>query len=820
MMHLLWWSLLSAAVLAQENDQRDILDYVDPLIGTINGGHVFAGASLPFGMAKAVADVDGDNQGGFTSDDSPIKGFSHMHDSGTGGASSLGNFPIWPQICPNNDITKCKYSSYERQTLREDGSVKAHPGYFAIGLDTQIHAEVSVSNRSALYRFTFPESTAPPSNGTDPTFANSTEAAPHILVDLIDLPNSRDVGAVKVDPKSGRMTGWGVFSPSFGVGNYSSYFCADFSGANIKASGIWKQGFPENGTSLDADSRVDGGAWLQFEKPEENQQIMVRVGLSFISSDQACSNAEREIPDPKLSTLEELVKTAQDAWREKLEVVKVVPGGASDMLLRVFWSGIYRTMISPQDYTGENPLWESDEPYYDSYYCIWDSFRSIHPLLTLLDPYSQTLMIRTLLDVYRHEGKLPDCRMSFCKGYTQGGSNADVVLVDSYLKGIDAGIDWDLAYEAMLSDAEIEPPNWDVEGRGGLASWKELGYIPKNDLDGVGKGTKTRSISRTVEYAYNDFVIATFARDHQHDEAAYQKYLQRSGNWKNLFKPNQTSLLVDGEDTGFVGFLQPKLPDGSWDFQDPIFCSPLLDFTGCYLNPSGGETYEGPVWLYTFFAPGDMATLIQTLGGGETFVKRLEFFHDSGLCYIGDEQAFLKVFLYHYAGRPGLSSKRAHSYIPALFNDTVGGIPGNDDSGAMGSFAALTMMGIFPNAGQDVYFITPPFFESISITNGATGKTATIQNVNYDPEFKNIYIQEAKLNGQAYTKNWLTHDFFLEGGTLELTLGPEESEWGANVEDVPPSLGPFGANGTSEVERRWYSSEKAPEPARMEIGVM
>jgi len=281
-----------------------------------------------------------------------------------------------------------------------------------------------------------------------------------------------------------------------------------------------------------------------------------------------------------------------------------------------------------------------------------------------------------------------------------------------------------------------------------------------------------------------------------------------------MFKADQNST-INGTDTGFVGFLQPRYMNGTWGLQDPIFCSQLLDFTGCYLNPSGGETYEGPVWLYTFFAPGDMKTLIKTLGGADTFVKRLDFFHDSGLAYIGDEQAFLNVFLYHYAGRPAKSAERAHYYMPSQFNNTVNGIPGNDDSGAMGSFVALTMMGIFPNAGQDVYFITPPFFESVSIKNGQTGETATIKNINFDPAGKNIYIQSATLNGKAYTKNWLQHSFFLEGGTLELTLGPAESAWGTRPEDVPPSLSAFGngTNGTRE-ERRW----EMPQVPRLELG--
>lgn len=183
-----------------------------------------------------------------------------------------------------------------------------------------------------------------------------------------------------------------------------------------------------------------------------------------------------------------------------------------------------------------------------------------------------------------------------------------------------------------------------------------------------------------------------------------------------------------------------------------------------------------------------MAALVTLLGGPSDFIKRLDYFHESGLLYMGDEQAFLTVYLYHYAGRPALSAKRAHTYIPSQFNNTDAGIPGNDDSGAMGSFVAFTMMGIFPNAGQDVYFIVPPFFESVSITNGLTGKKATIRNVNFDPSYRNIYIQKVTRNGKPWTRNWIDHSFFTEGGVLELTLGPEESTWGTREEDLPPSL--------------------------------
>lgn len=177
-------------------------------------------------------------------------------------------------------------------------------------------------------------------------------------------------------------------------------------------------------------------------------------------------------------------------------------------------------------------------------------------------------MIRALIDIYRHEGWLPDCRMTFSKGYTQGGSNADVVLADGKLKGLDSSIEWDVALEAVIKDATVEPYDWCCEGRGGLDSWDRLGYIPVQDFDYKGFGTHTRSISRTLEYSYDDFTIAQLANSiggHGDDKA---KYLSTSENWKHLWKPDQRSY-NNGSDTGFVGFFQPKFLNETWAFQEP-----------------------------------------------------------------------------------------------------------------------------------------------------------------------------------------------------------------------------------------------------------
>ncbi|KAL4963041.1 glycoside hydrolase family 92 protein [Aspergillus stella-maris] len=753
--------LYASAAGAQGSRQSDfdVLDFIDPFIGTENGG-----------MAKAVADTQGENQGGFAYDTTHVTGFSHTHDSGTGGASSMGNFPLFAHPnCPDDNLAKCSWEVSDRATEWKRDSLKARPGYFSISLANGMNAEMTVTNHSALYRFNFSDATG--------------DLNPVVLLDIIDLPESRNSGNASVNRDTGRFTGSGNFNPSFGMGTYDLHVCVDVKGANIRDTGVWDGDGPDTGkTSVSVSSSASsGGTFVRFDTIAADDLITARVGVSFMTVEQACSNAEKEQPD---FDFDGTVATAETAWRSKMGVIEVDAEGVSDDLQTVFWSGAYRAMISPQDYTGENPLWESDEPYYDSFYCIWDSFRGIHQLLTLIDPISQSRMIRSLVDIYRHEGYLPDCRMSLCKGWTQGGSNADVLVAEAYLKGV-ADVDWDTAYEAIVKDAEVEPQNWNVEGRGGLESWKNLGYIPKNDIDPGTEGLRTRSVSRTVEYAYNDFCIALMADKLGHT-ADRDKYYERSGNWRNVYKANQTSE-IEGVDTGFTGFLQPRLADGTWDYQDPIFCSPLLEFTSCYLNEDGHETYEGSTWLYTFFVPQDMAALIKTLGGPADFVSRLEFLHDSGILYLGDEQAFLTVFQFHYAGRPAVSSERAHSYIPSQFNTTTGGIPGNDDSGAMGSFAVFSMLGLFPVHGQDVYLITPPFFKEVSIRNDVTGKVATIRNINFDPAYKSIYIQSATRDGEPWTKNWIGHDFFMEGGVLELELGDTESKWGTKIEDLPPS---------------------------------
>ena len=283
-----------------------------------------------------------------------------MHDSGSGGYPSLGNFPLFPQAyCPGDELNNCNFPKSVRATPYIPDSVKTSPGYFGITLESNVSAEMTVTNHTALYHFTFPRSTP-----------DGSPISPLVILDLTDLANSRQNAYVKVDPDSGRMTGNGTFLPSFGSGSFVLNFCADFAGAIIRDTGIYvsnrsgtypKEIFVTRGINI---FYIEAGGIVRFNAPENNDTLSARVGVSFVSVDQACSNAEREIPDFDFPVVQ---KAAEDSWREKLSVVSIEPGGATDDLQKSFWSGIYRNMISPQDYTGENPLWQTGN-YWDSFY--------------------------------------------------------------------------------------------------------------------------------------------------------------------------------------------------------------------------------------------------------------------------------------------------------------------------------------------------------------------------------------------------------------------------------------------------------------------
>ncbi|KAJ7181028.1 alpha-1,2-mannosidase, putative subfamily [Mycena filopes] len=779
--------VLSATFVASAAAQ-DPAQFVNAFIGTKNGGHVFSGATLPWGSVKAGADSNsGDNQAGYVSDGSNITGISQLHDDGTGGGSSLGNFPFLPLTsaqCANNDLTKCATDRVKRSLAHGDPT--ASPGYFSIPLNNGVKAEVTVTQHTALHRFTYPP-------GTDELL--------FLLDATTDLSGSyRGGGRVTVSPNSAtngtRVTGSGTFTPSFGEGTYQVYFCFDAPRAFLHAKYYQKGGsvFTDLNNTATFDQQIGSnspaGVLMAFS-PDPASSLSVRMGISWTSTAKACVYAEDEIPD--IAAFDAVQTAARAKWNEVLGTVQVDATGVSDETQQLFWSSLYRTYISPTNITGDNPLWNSTEPYWDSFYCIWDSFRVVHPLYAITAATAQAEVIRALIDVYRNTGWLPDCRMSTDKGLTQGGSNADSMLSDSFVKGIKAGIDWDTGLEAMIKDATVEG-DFSVQGRGGIAARAKLGFVPVGDTSDnpPNEGPNTRSASRLLEYAYNDFGIALVAKGLGR-KADAADYFNRSGDWFNIWNPAANN-------SGFSGFIQPRSADGSWYFDPrydlnnvfrPDHCSPVFGHNDCFLNPSGGEFYEASSWEYSYFVPQDMAKLVTAMGGPTTFSSRLDTFFTDGFHDIGDEPGFLPTYLYNYVGQPAKTVDRVDAVLTQYYNTSLNGLPGNDDSGAMGAYVVWSHLGFFPVAGQDTYLLNRPYFPKTTIRNEATGAVATI--IASGLSATNKYIQSATLNGRPYTKNWISHSLFTSGGTLKFIMGPSTSStWGTRKGDLPLSLSTGG----------------------------
>ncbi|GJJ13714.1 hypothetical protein Clacol_007970 [Clathrus columnatus] len=612
---------LSVTYAASIGAGDDPAQFVNTFIGTSNGGHVFAGATLPYGSVKAVADsLSGDNQGGYVSDGSAVNGISQLHDDGTGGGASLGNFPLLPltpQDCADNSLLNCNFDPNGRGI--QHGTPTSAPGYFNIPLDNNITAEVTVTQHTALHQFTYPKGT--------------TEQL--LLLDVTtDLSRSfQGVGSATLTKTSTgtRVTGGGEYLPSFGEGSYEVFFC--FDGPAFETAIFSNNGAVQTITASSFNTSLTtatSGFGFTFT-PDSSNVLNIRMGISWTSATKACDFAESEIPD--LTAFDSIKTAARNTWNEVLGTVSVDTTGVSADEQQLFWSSLYRTHISPTNITGDNPLWNKKCLNHRSR----DSFRDVHPLWAIVAPTAQAEVIRALIDIYRHTGWLPDCRMSLDKGFTQGGSNADSILSDSFVKGITAGIDWETGLEAVIKDATIEG-DFSVQGRGGIEARRIHGYVPVNDtLDNPpNEGPNTRSASRLLEYVYNDFSIALIARG-LGKQSEFEQYVKASNDWVNIWNPNVTN-------TGFSGFIQPRNANGSWfinpEFDiggvfNPTHCSPVFGHDDCFLFATGGEFYEASSWEYSFYVPHDMAKLVSFMGGANTFSSRLDTFFAAGYHDIG-----------------------------------------------------------------------------------------------------------------------------------------------------------------------------------------
>ena len=706
------------------------VDSVYPFLGVDWGGNTFIGAALPFGMTKVGPDMESfdSRKSGFGYwTDGRILGFSHTHLSGAQG--KYGNILVMPVTGPLaiDDIHSPRTAEVN------------HPGYYATRL-TRYNAfvELTSTRRVALHRYTF--STAAPSH--------ITLNISHCLSKGASSEAQRFVGGQVHFVSNREIEGEGRYAGGWNKGGeYTVYFSMVLDTPAITTR-TWTGSEITSAQQASVDHDLPLGA--TFDLPvHPGQVVQAKVAISFVSIEQARATLQQEAPGWSFDAVR---RTSSRVWNQAL--LKIQIHGETGSKRIQFYTAMYHTMLMPTDRTGENPDWKSSEPYYDDYYAIWDTFRSSGPLLTLIAPDRQRDLIRALIDIYRHTGYMPDARSGNDNGRTQGGSNANIVVADAWVKHL-TGIDYATAFDAMLKDASVPPANPQKEGRGGILDYNSKGYITLAD---------ERSGSRTVEYAYDDFAIAEVACGlHHPTEAAL--FARRANNWQNLWDPNLSA-------EGFNGFLRPRNTDGTW-------AAPDLQVRGTWPD----FFYEGDLWTYSFYAPQDVRRLIEMSGGNKTFVQRLDNIFYRQHFDVTNEPGFLMPVLYNWAGRPDHTADVISQLLEKAFTDQRSGIPGNDDSGAMSSWFIFNSLGFYPNAGQDIYLIGTPSFPRADILL-SPGKTLRIIAKNLDPEHLNHYVQSASINGAPLNQSWFRHSQIANGGTLELTMGPAPSAWGTTN---PPS---------------------------------
>ena len=698
---------------------QDYSRYVDPRIGSEGLGRTFPGPCMPYGMAKPGPDAVTMPNAGWAPIPEPVKGFSQMHVSGTGGGQKYGNILIQPYLDSKEIIQK-----------RVDEKISL--GYYVCTFENGIRTEITASERCAFYRLDF---------GKKQKGKLLIDVATFLGIDTI--PDKREAqqyvdSYVTCDGKYA-VSGWSTVRGGWNNGGpYTVYFYLQ-SDVPLLYNNV-----KESKTRLD----------VTFLKSIAN----LKLGISHIS----IAQAKRNIPT---CGFDAQLKHLRETWNGKLRKIEIA---GTEKQKRMFYTGIYHTMLMPVDKSGENPHF-SDTPYYDDYYAIWDTYRTSMPLLTLIDEDKQRDMIHSLLNIYKHDGYMPDARSGNWNGRTQGGSNAEIVIADAFAKGM-KGIDYELALQAMVKDAEVPPMDVDSDslldsalreslaaekhGRGGLKEYNSLGYIPYS-IDRAG--------NRTVEYSYDDWCIAQVAKGLHHPDL-YEKYMKRSGNWRNLWRS-------DYEWQGMRGFIMPRDAAGRWLDSVPWGKSkvyhPLIPYrpdtkvAPWYLPWWSTFFYEALSAEYSLSIPHDVPGLIEACGGKDAFIKRLDTFFVNKHYNVANEPSFLTPYLYHWVGRPDLSVERINQIVHDNYDDTPNGLPGNDDSGAMSSWLVFNMMGIYPVAGQNLYLVGSPMIPAytIHLPNGKDLKVVANGN---EWNVKSQY-DEAILRGTS-----LTHRQLLKGGTLVL----------------------------------------------------
>lgn len=711
------------------NHNTQLTEYVNPFIGTDGPGNTYPGATLPFGMVQLSPDIGipgWDRIAGYYYQDSIISGFSHMHLTGTG-AGDLYDILIMPVNSRFKE--RIKENNFKPFSSFSHNHEVAEPGYYSVDLlDYGIKAELSATKRVGLHRYTFPKDSVSQIH-IDLGYAMNWDKPIDTYIEVIDdftLKGYR------------KSTGWAK--------DQRVYFVIKLS-KGFESYTLYENDTISSGVAKGANTRIVLN--YNFDQPEE---VIIHTGLSTANFEGAEKSLLVEAPD---FNFDKYRKMASMVWEKELEKIQIET--TDNDKKSIFYTMMYQSMLAPTLLSDHNGNYKSANDTvakaigFDRYdtFSLWDTFRAAHPLYTILHPSKVEDFIQSLMAHYKETGLLPVWSLQGNETNMMIGYHAVPVIVDAYFKK-NLGIDPELAFEACKVSAMDKSRQIDV--------YMEKGFIP------VDEHHENWSVSKTLEYAYDDWCIAQFAKA-LGKEKDYEYFIKRSENWRNVYDETST-------------FMRPKLNNG--DF--------VKDFV-----PKDYSAYfcESNAWQYFWAVPQNIEGLVEAIGGADLFDKKLDtmFSLDPlpedklpifstgmiGQYAHGNEPSHHVAYLYNYIGKPWKTQSMVRRILETQYKNKPDGHCGNEDCGQMSSWYIFSSLGLYPvNPAQGVYSIGSPLFDKATVTL-ESGNQFIIEAIDLSEE--NKFIQSITLNGEKIDRIYLTHDEIVKGGKLVFNMGslPDKS---------------------------------------------
>lgn len=737
---LICWGLVACAPPSKQTRAKPS-NLVDVFTGTTKGGNVHPGATTPFGMIALSPHTDLQDwlNMGYTHSDSFIIGFVHNQVSGIGN-SEYGNFLVMPA---RNTFSLTNFG-YKSPRTSEQGKT----GYYAAHLTKpNVFAELTATARTGHHRYTFKQ--------------NAKGDTLKILFNMsrCSFPQKPLESQAAVD-ENGFIHGSGIYSGGFGSdpSQMQAYFSAKPSEKPDHIYFYRQSEILNKANSIHAGENEECGVVLCWAANEEEKIIELTTAVSYCSLENADKYiASIEEKNTSFSLIREQVQTA---WNQLLGKIQIEGGTSEEQ--KLFYTALYRICMMPTDITGETPIgFKTTGKAFTNYFAIWDTYRTQNPFLTLWLPSLQKDLLNALLDIADNRGWLPDGFTGNAFTPMQGGTNADVLFADAAVKKLQ-GVDYERAYQYLLKNATNTTGDKPDVGatKGRFQAYLQQGFLHA-DKQWV-------SVSKSLEYAYNDYCFYALANTMNKGDSA-------------KFALNRSTKIFELFDTT-TGFFRPKQSNGKWN--EPF--DPTMIFPEGVSWTYQVHYYEGSAWQYLGYVPHDFYGLMKRLGGREKFIAKWDSMfanrHKNGYFTIWNEPDMLAVWQYIYAGRADRTQLFTRDILKKDFRIAPDGYIGNDDSGTLSAWYIWASLGLFPNAGQDWYFIGSPVFTkaTISLENG---KSLIINALNASE--KNVFVKSFKLNGIPMERAWIRHSEIASGATLEFEMTNTPTDWGSGI--LPPS---------------------------------